>query len=99
MRIAVLKELAPGETRVAATPETVKKFIGLGAEVSVESGAGETAPIADADYAAAGAGIGSRAEPLKGESHIHGIRGPEPQNLAGSPAGADRKGGREGKGG
>ncbi|MEQ8310516.1 MAG: NAD(P)(+) transhydrogenase (Re/Si-specific) subunit alpha, partial [Sphingopyxis sp.] len=47
MRIAVLKELAPGETRVAATPETVKKFIGLGAEVAIESGAGETASVAD----------------------------------------------------
>ena len=41
MRIAVLKELADGETRVAATPETVKKFVGLGAEVAVESGAGD----------------------------------------------------------
>jgi len=51
MRIAVLRELAPGETRVAATPETVKKFIGLGAEVAVETGAGERASIADADYA------------------------------------------------
>ena len=48
MRIAVLKELAPGETRVAATPETVKKFIGLGAELAVETGAGEAASIADA---------------------------------------------------
>ena len=48
MRIAVLKELAPGETRVAATPETVKKFIGLGADVAVEAGAGESASIADA---------------------------------------------------
>ena len=66
MRIAVLKELAAGETRVAATPETVKKFIGLGAEVAVESGAGAEASIADADYSAAGAKVGSRADTLKG---------------------------------
>ena len=53
MRISVLKELAAGENRVAATPETVKKFIGLGAEVAVESGAGAAASIDDAAYAAA----------------------------------------------
>src|SRR5690606_5059691 len=40
MRLAVLKERRPGETRVAATPETVKKYIGLGLEVGVEAGAG-----------------------------------------------------------
>ena len=44
MKIAVLKETAP-ETRVAAIPETVKKFIALGAAVAVERGAGETAGI------------------------------------------------------
>ncbi|MCX7676859.1 MAG: NAD(P)(+) transhydrogenase (Re/Si-specific) subunit alpha, partial [Alteraurantiacibacter sp.] len=40
MRIAVLKECAAGETRVAATPETVRKFIGLGVSFAVEAGAG-----------------------------------------------------------
>ena len=40
LRIAVLKERASGETRVSATPETVKKFIALGATVAVEAGAG-----------------------------------------------------------
>jgi H+-translocating NAD(P) transhydrogenase subunit alpha len=54
-RIAVLRERAQGERRVAATPETVRKLIALGAEVAVETGAGEGASIADADYAAAGA--------------------------------------------
>ena len=48
MRIAVLKETASGETRVAATPETVKKFIALGASVAVQPGAGDSASIADA---------------------------------------------------
>ena len=88
MRIAVLKELAPGETRVAATPETVKKFIGLGAEVAVESGAGETASVADADYAAAGASVGSRAETLKGANILLGIQGPDPKSLSGFAEGA-----------
>ena len=56
MKIAVLKEQAAGETRVALTPETAKKFIALGAEVSVEAGAGETAAIADSAFRDAGRG-------------------------------------------
>ena len=88
MRIAVLKELAAGETRVAATPETVKKFIGLGAEVAVESGAGDTASIADSDYAAAGASVGTRAATLKGANIILAIQGPDPQDLKGFADGA-----------
>ena len=55
MKIAVLKEQADGERRVSATPETVKKFIALGAALAVEAGAGETASIADAAYSDAGA--------------------------------------------
>ena len=43
MKIAVLKETADGEKRVAATPETAKKFAALGASVAVEAGAGEAA--------------------------------------------------------
>jgi NAD(P) transhydrogenase subunit alpha len=58
MRIAVLQERAAGETRVAATPETVRKFIALGATVAVERGAGETACIPDALYEDAGAELG-----------------------------------------
>jgi NAD(P) transhydrogenase subunit alpha len=88
MRIAVLKELADGETRVAATPETVKKFIGLGAEVAVEAGAGEHASIADADYSAAGASVGSRADALKGANIILAIQGPDPKGLSGFADGA-----------
>jgi H+-translocating NAD(P) transhydrogenase subunit alpha len=55
MLIAAPTETDPGETRVAATPETVKKFIGLGAEVAVEHGAGVKAGLPDADYVSAGA--------------------------------------------
>ena len=55
MKVAVAAETDAGEPRVAATPETVKKMIGLGAEVAVEPGAGIKSGILDADYAAAGA--------------------------------------------
>jgi H+-translocating NAD(P) transhydrogenase subunit alpha len=87
-RIAVLKETTDGETRVAATPETVKKFIGLGAEVAVEAGAGEAASVADADFAAAGASVDSRAATLKGADIILGVQGPDPKALKGMAAGA-----------
>ena len=50
-KIGALRERAAGERRVSVTPETVKKFIGLGAEVAVEAGAGEGASIADAAFA------------------------------------------------
>jgi NAD(P) transhydrogenase subunit alpha len=83
MKIAVLKEAA-GETRCAAIPETVKKFAALGADLSVESGAGEGAAVPDADFEAAGATVGSRAEVLKGAGIILCVDGPEPETLAGA---------------
>lgn len=55
MKIAIPKERRPHEHRVAATPETVKKFVSLGLEVIIEAGAGLSAMFPDADYAAAGA--------------------------------------------
>ncbi len=61
MKIAVLKERRAHETRVAATPETVKKFTGLGAEVAVETGAGADASIPDAMFEEAGAAIAADA--------------------------------------
>ena len=53
--VAVTKERAPGESRVAATPESVKKLAALGLSVTVETGAGLGASIPDSDYEAAGA--------------------------------------------
>ncbi len=88
MKIAVVQETEPGETRVAATPETVKKYIALGAEVAVEAGAGITASIADADYTEAGATVGDRNATLKGAEIVLGIRGPDPAGLAGVAKGA-----------
>ncbi len=64
MLIGVVAESDPHETRVAASVETVKKFIGLGAEVAVERGAGEGAGVLDADYVEAGARLASAAEAL-----------------------------------
>jgi len=88
MKIAVLKESAPGERRVAATPETVKKYIALGASVAVEKGAGEASTIADADYEAAGASVGARAATLKDADAILVVQGPETKALNGVKAGA-----------
>jgi len=86
VKIAVLKESAAGETRVAAIPETVKKFVALGAEVAVEKGAGEGASIADADFEVAGAKVASRADVLKDAGVIFCISGPD--SLAGAEKGA-----------
>ena len=88
MKIAVLKEQVDGERRVAATPETVKKFIALGATLAVEAGAGETASIADAAYAEAGASVGDRAATLAGADIVLGVQGPDPVSLAGVAPGA-----------
>lgn len=88
MKIAVLKESEAGERRVAATPETAKKFIALGASVAVEAGAGEGASIADADYKAAGASVGTRAEVLADADAVLGVQGPEPDSLGGASQGA-----------
>ena len=62
MHIGVPLETHPGETRVAATPETIKKLIGQGHQVTVQSGAGVAASVPDSLYQAAGATIGSAAE-------------------------------------
>ncbi len=88
MKIAIVREQVPGEKRVAATPETVKKFIALGATVAVEAGAGAAASIADADYAAAGASVGARAVTVKDAGIILGIQGPDPASIAGAAPGA-----------
>ena len=87
-RIAVLKERASGECRVSATPETVKKFIALGAIVAVESGAGEAASIGDAEYSAAGAEVVKAAAAVKGADIVLGVQGPDAKLLKGANPGA-----------
>ncbi|MFZ2997340.1 NAD(P) transhydrogenase subunit alpha [Sphingobium sp.] len=88
MKIAVVKEQAAGERRVAATPETVKKFIALGAQVAVEAGAGLTASIADADYGAAGATVADRGATVAGADIVLGVQGPDVASISGAAPGA-----------
>ena len=88
MRIAVLKERAPGESRVALTPETAKKFIALGATVAVEEGAGSGAAIPDADYAQAGAEIVPAANAVKDADMVMGVQAPDVALLQGAKPGA-----------
>jgi len=88
MKIAVLKERRFGETRVAATPESVKKLLGLKHTVDVETGAGLTAGVRDEDYVAAGATVGSAADALKNADIIFKVRAPDAAELATYPKGA-----------
>jgi len=88
VKIAVLREQEAGERRVAATPETVKKFIALGASLAVETGAGEGATIADADYESAGALVGRRDKVIEGADIILSVQGPAPDSLNGMKQGA-----------
>ena len=92
MKIAILKE-GDGETRVAAIPETVKKFIALGATVAVEQGAGLSASIADGEYQTAGASVAARAAILKDADIILAVTGPDPKSLDGAKQGAMLVGG------
>ncbi|MEH6790015.1 Re/Si-specific NAD(P)(+) transhydrogenase subunit alpha [Parasphingorhabdus sp.] len=88
MKIAVLKELAEGEARVSASPETVKKFIALGATMAVEKGAGESASVSDAAYQEMGATIAARSAVLKDADIVLAVQGPDPQSLKGMKKGA-----------
>ena len=88
MKIAVIKETAEGERRVAATPETVKKYVAFGADVAVETGAGDGASIFDADYETAGALVGARAAVLKDADAVLAVQGPDPNSLDGIKKGA-----------
>ncbi|MES2699803.1 MAG: NAD(P)(+) transhydrogenase (Re/Si-specific) subunit alpha, partial [Pseudomonadota bacterium] len=88
MRIAVLRERAAGETRVAATPETVKKFIALGATFAVEEGAGLSASIADEDFRAAGAEVLTAPQVVAGADIVLAIQAPDVAALAGANHGA-----------
>ena len=82
-RIAISKERRFGETRVAATPETVKKLKGLGVDVVVEKGAGAVARFADKDYEAVGASIApDETAALKDADIVLKVRGPDSGEIA-----------------
>jgi NAD(P) transhydrogenase subunit alpha len=88
MRLAVLRERHAYETRVAATPDTVKKLVGLGLTVAVESGAGLASAVSDADFKAAGAEIAAdAAAALTDAGIVFAVRVPEPAERALIPRG------------
>ena len=80
MRIAVTREIDANESRVAATPETVKKMKALGAEIAVEPDAGTKSGIPDAEFAAAGATV--TADAVKDADVVLKVRRPAPAELA-----------------
>ncbi len=80
MHIGVPAETVAGETRVAATPETIKKIIGQGHTVAVQSGAGVAASITDAAYEAVGAQITDAAGALGAELVLK-VRAPSAAEL------------------
>jgi NAD(P) transhydrogenase subunit alpha len=88
VKLAVLRETEEGERRVAATPETAKKFIALGASVAVEQGAGLSASISDDDYRAAGAEVGPRDAVLRDADAVLGVQGQDAEALKGAKPGA-----------
>jgi NAD(P) transhydrogenase subunit alpha len=82
MRIAIPREAEP-EPRVAATPETVKKMKGLGADVAIEAGAGIKSGILDSDYEAAGASVhANAAEAVSDADVVLKVRRPSAQEAA-----------------
>ena len=87
--IAVTKETRANETRVAATPETVKKLAAAGFSVVVQAGAGTAASYPDADYEAAGAKIAKTAkDALKDADVLFKVRAPEAAEIAALKSGA-----------
>lgn len=70
MHIGVLKETHPGENRVALIPDTVKKLVKLGADITVESALGQGSGFADDEYAEAGAAVSSDRNGMLGQSDI-----------------------------
>jgi NAD(P) transhydrogenase subunit alpha len=86
MKIAIPAETEQGEPRVAATPDTVKRYTGLGAKVAVEKGAGVKSGVLDADYSAAGAEVGNGV--VKDADVVLKVRRPTKSELASYKPGA-----------
>ena len=87
MRIAVPSETDPAEPRVAITPDMVRKYAGLGADVVVQAGAGLKAGVRDTDFEAAGAKIAASGL-LEGADVVLRVRRPAPEDLTGLKPGA-----------
>ena len=89
MRIAVPKESAAGETRVAATPETIKKLVSSGNEVVVQTGAGDAAGHPDSQLTEAGATIQQDfASTVAGADAVIKVQKPNESELAQLPEGS-----------
>jgi H+-translocating NAD(P) transhydrogenase subunit alpha len=88
MKIAIPAEADPGEPRVAATPDTVKRMVGIGAEVAVEKGAGEKAGILDKDFESAGAKIVIGKDVVAGADIVLKVRRPSKAELPNYKPGA-----------
>jgi NAD(P) transhydrogenase subunit alpha len=88
VKIAVLKEHKPGESRVAATPDAVKKYKALGCEVAIEKGAGLAASISDGEFQDVGATVADAATCVNGANIILKVRSPETTELSLIPQGA-----------
>jgi H+-translocating NAD(P) transhydrogenase subunit alpha len=90
MQIGIIKETAAGETRVAATPETVKKMAAIpGITVVIEAGAGAESSLIDDAYAAAGASVKTNAsEVLAASDIVLKVRGPNDAELTAIKSGA-----------
>lgn len=89
MKIAVAKETSPGESRVAITPDAVKKFRALGVDVTVERGAGLNSAISDEQYAEAGAVLATTAaEAYAGADVALTVEMPSSENVAALPEGS-----------
>jgi NAD(P) transhydrogenase subunit alpha len=82
MRIGIPAETRAGETRVAATPETVKKMLAAGHQVLVQQGAGENASIPDADFQAAGATLAAAADVYAQAEIVLKVKAPTAPELA-----------------
>ena len=89
MRLSILKETEAAEPRVSASLETVKRYVGLGAEVVVASGAGSASGIGDGEYEGAGASVvADNALAVKGADVVLGVRRPAAAALKGVKPGA-----------
>src|SRR5512144_3369209 len=80
MKIAVAKEIDPSEPRVAASPDTVKKFKALGAEIAIEPGAGIKSGLPDSEFTAVGATVSGDA--VKDADIIFKVKRPEASELS-----------------
>src|SRR5277367_5979266 len=86
MKIAVAKEIDPSEPRVAASPDTVKKFKALGADIAIEPGAGVKSGVPDSEFTAAGASVA--ADAVNDADIVIKVKRPEASELSGYKKGA-----------